>query len=169
MLLMCQLSAHLYAEGPPLYCSQFDRKTHTIVPIQHVDVSTVSLSVCRRCTFQMFPFSFIYMKRAYRQMCQLVPMLLISQLSAHLYAEDRPLDWSNFKNWGQILKFQEKLKKRKCPYFLDWSKVKFHFEGPKNFYRFFSDYSFSEVKKTVKTGKNQKSKGTFFSSVFHEI
>ena len=36
------------------------------------------------------------------------------------------------------VKFQEKLKKRKCPYFLDWSKVKFHFEGPKKFYRFFS-------------------------------
>ena len=58
MLLMCQLSAHLYAEGPPLYCSQFDRKTHTIVPIQHVDVSTVSLSVCRRCTFEMLPLCF---------------------------------------------------------------------------------------------------------------
>ena len=60
MLLMCQLSAHLYAEGPPLYCSQFDRKTHTIVPIQHVDVSTVSLSVCRRFTFEMLPLCFIY-------------------------------------------------------------------------------------------------------------
>ena len=58
MLLMCQLSAHLYAEGPPLYWSQFDRKTHTIVPIQHVDVSTVSLSVCRRCTFEMLPLCF---------------------------------------------------------------------------------------------------------------
>ena len=43
-----------------LYCSQFDRKTHTIVPIQHVDVSTVSLSVCRRCTFEMLPLCFIY-------------------------------------------------------------------------------------------------------------
>ena len=47
----------------------------------------------------MFPFSFIYMKRAYRYMCQLVPMLLISQLSAHLYAEDRPLDCSQWKTW----------------------------------------------------------------------
>ena len=32
-------------------------------------------------------------------MCQLVPMLLISQLSAHLYAEDRPLDCSQWKTW----------------------------------------------------------------------
>ena len=68
MLLMCQLSAYLSAKDAPLDCSQLAsymkrvcmQKDMSTCP-NAFDVSTVSLSVSKRCTFGLFPAS--YMKR----------------------------------------------------------------------------------------------------------
>ena len=68
MLSMCQLSAYLSATDAPLDCSQLAsymkrvcmQKDMSTCP-NAFDVSTVSISVSKRCTFGLFPAS--YMKR----------------------------------------------------------------------------------------------------------
>ena len=58
------------------------------------------------------------------------------------------------------------MKKRKCPYFLDWSKVKFHFEGPKNFIDFFPTTHFRRSKKQWKQAKIKKVRALSFLQFF---
>ena len=77
--------------------------------MQDVDVSTVSLSVCRRCTSSQFAS---YMKRAYRYKI-LVPMLLMCQLSAYLSAKDAPLDCSQLASYMKRVCMQKDMST--CP------------------------------------------------------
>ena len=67
------------------------------------DVSTVSISVSKRCTFGLFPACFIYEESICRKTCQLVPMLLMCQLSAYLSAKDAPLDCSQLHIWREYV------------------------------------------------------------------
>ena len=77
--------------------------------MQDVDVSTVSLFVCRRCTSSQFAS---YMKGAYRYKI-LVPMLLMCQLSAYLSAKDAPLDCSQLASYMKRVCMQKDMST--CP------------------------------------------------------
>ena len=85
--------------------------------MQDVDVSTVSLFVCRRCTSSQFAS---YMKRAYRYKI-LVPMLLMCQLSAYLSAKDAPLDCSQLASYMKRVCMQKDMST--CPNAFDVSTV----------------------------------------------
>ena len=85
--------------------------------MQDVDVSTVSLSVCRRCTSSQFAS---YMKGAYRYKI-LVPMLLMCQLSAYLSAKDAPLDCSQLASYMKRVCMQKDMST--CPNAFDVSTV----------------------------------------------
>ena len=100
-MLMCQLSAYLYAEGSPLKCCHFAHiwREHT-EPIgmstcpNAVDVSTVSSFVCRRSIFRLFPVCFIprFYFLAISQNCH-------STQNYEIILKNETIFWNFKENW----------------------------------------------------------------------
>ena len=105
-MLMCQLSVYLYAEGAPvpsllhIWREPTDTKYWSqcfwCVNCQHI---------CQQKMHLWTVPSLLHIWREYvcRKTCQLVPMLLMCQLSAYLSAKDAPLDCSQLHIWREYV------------------------------------------------------------------
>ena len=113
---MCQLSVYLYAEGAPvpsllhIWREPTDTKYWSqcfwCVNCQHI---------CQQKMHLWTVPSLLHIWREYvcRKTCQLVPMLLMCQLSAYLSAKDAPLDCSQLASYMKRVCMQKDMST--CP------------------------------------------------------
>ena len=110
-MLMCQLSAYLYAEAAPV-----PSLLHIWRELTDRHVNWSQCCWCVNCQLDA-PLDCSqlasYMKRAYRYTCQLVPMLVMCQLSAYLSAKDAPLDCSQLASYMKRVCMQKDMST--CP------------------------------------------------------